>query len=212
MSVKRKLVKNDIRAPVPLMWNKRYDRKDYAYGTNANDFLVAMSNKLPTGKILCLAEGEGRNAVWLAEQGNEVIAVDASDIGLQKAHQLAKSRGVKITTVHADLADYDIGTQQWDVIISIFCHLPPDLRQDVHRRCVKGLRDKGMLLLEAYTPLQLAYKTGGPPVAEMMMDVQSLSSELIGLEFLHLQECVREIHEGVFHNGKGAVVQVLAKR
>jgi len=128
------------------MWNQRYSSKTYAYGTKANDFLVSMVDRLPTGKILCLAEGEGRNAVWLAEHGNEVTAVDASDIGLQKADKLAKARGVEITTVHADLADYDIGTQQWDAIISIFCHLPPDLRQDVHRRCVKGLRDKGMIL------------------------------------------------------------------
>lgn len=194
------------------MWNQRYSSKTYAYGTKPNEYLVSMYDKLPTGKILCLAEGEGRNAVWLAEQGNEVTAVDASDIGLQKAHKLAKARGVEITTVHANLADYDIGIQQWDVIISIFCHLPPDLRQDVHHHCVKGLRHKGVLLLEAYTPLQLEYKTGGPPVAEMMMDVQSLSGELIGLEFLHLQECVREIHEGEFHNGTGAVVQTLAKK
>lgn len=171
-----------------------------------------MYYKLPTGQILCLVEGEGRNAVWLAERGNEVIAVDASDIGLQKADKLANAQGVEITTVHADLADYDIGTQQWDVIISIFCHLPPDLRQDVHRRCVNGLRNKGMMLLEACTPLQLEYNTGGPPVAEMMMDIQSLSSELIGLDFLHLQECVREIHEGEFHNGTGAVVQALAQK
>ena len=194
------------------MWNQRYSSKIYAYGTKANDFLVSMYDRLPTGKILCLAEGEGRNAVWLAEQGNEVTAVDTSDIGLQKARKLAKARDVEVTTVHADLADYDIGTQQWDAIISIFCHLPPDLRQDVHRRCVKGLRDNGMILLEAYTPLQLEYKTGGPPVAEMMMDMRSLSSELIGLEFLHLQECVREIHEGEYHKGTGAVVQALARK
>ncbi len=192
------------------MWNERYSSVSYAYGTKANDFLVAMADSLPTGKILCLAEGEGRNAVWLAEQGNEVTAVDASDVGLQKANRLAKETGVEITTVHADLADYDIGTQQWDAIISIFCHLPPEIRQEVHRRCVKGLRDNGVFLLEAYTPLQLEYKTGGPPVAEMMVDMRSLRSELNGLEFLHLQECVREIHEGEFHNGSGAVVQALA--
>lgn len=195
-----------------MMWDQRYSSEDYAYGTEANDFLVSMYDKLPTGNILCLAEGEGRNAVWLAEQGNQVTAVDASEVGLQKAKKLAKKHGVKITTVHADLADYDIGIQQWDAIISIFCHLPPDLRQDVHRRCVQGLLNEGVLLLEAYTPLQLEYKTGGPPTAEMMMDVQSLSRELISLEFLHLQEKVREIHEGKFHNGTGAVVQVLARK
>jgi 2-polyprenyl-3-methyl-5-hydroxy-6-metoxy-1,4-benzoquinol methylase len=194
------------------MWNERYSSDGYAYGMEANDFLISMIDRLPAGKILCLAEGEGRNAVWLAEQGNEVTAVDASDIGLQKADRLAKARGVEITSVHADLADYDIGAQQWDAIISIFCHLPPDLRRDVHRRCVAGLRDDGMILLEAYTPSQLEYNTGGPPVAEMMMDMRSLRSELNGLEFLHLQECVREIHEGEFHNGPGAVVQALARK
>ena len=194
------------------MWDQRYSSKDYAYGTKANDFLVSMYDKLPTGKILCLAEGEGRNAVWLAEQGNEVTAVDASEIGLKKADKLAKERRVKVTTVHADLADYNIGIQQWDAIISIFCHLPPDLRQDVHHRCIEGLRTGGMLLLEAYTPLQLHYKTGGPPAAEMMMNVQSLSNELISLDFLHLQEQVREIHEGEYHNGTGAVVQALARK
>ena len=194
------------------MWDQRYSSKDYAYGTKANDFLVSMVDQLPTGKILCLAEGEGRNAVWLAEQGNEVTAVDSSEVGLKKAEKLAKERNVKITTVHADLADYDIGIQQWDAIVSIFCHLPPDLRQDVHHRCALGLRNEGIILLEAYTPLQLEYKTGGPPSAEMMMDVQSLSHELSSLKFLHLQEKVREIHEGKFHNGPGAVVQVLAKK
>ena len=194
------------------MWDERYSTENYAYGTKANDFLVSMIDRLPTGKILCLAEGEGRNAVWLAEQGNEVTAVDASQVGLQKANRLAEARGVKITTVHADLADYDIGKQQWDAIISIFCHLPARLRQDLHRRCIAGLRDDGMILLEAYTPLQLDYNTGGPPVAEMMMDADSVRSELEGLEFLHLQECVRDIHEGEFHSGTGAVVQLLAKR
>ena len=194
------------------MWDERYSTENYAYGTKANDFLVSMIDRLPTGKILCLAEGEGRNAVWLAEQGNEVTAVDASQVGLQKANRLAEARGVKITTVHADLADYDIGKQQWDAIISIFCHLPAALRQELHRRCIAGLRDDGMILLEAYTPLQLEYNTGGPPVAEMMMDADSVRSELDGLEFLHLQECVRDIHEGEFHSGTGAVVQLLAKR
>lgn len=194
------------------MWNKRYSSKKYAYGTRANDFLVSMVDRLPTGKVLCLAEGEGRNAVWMAEQGNTVTAVDSSEIGLQKAHRLAEARGVEITTVHADLADYEIGTQQWDVIISIFVHLPAELRQDVHRRCVKGLRNQGMIIVEAYTPQQLDYKTGGPPVADVMMDKESLSSELSGLKFLHLQECVREIHEGEFHNGSGAVVQALAMK
>ncbi|MCW8900864.1 MAG: class I SAM-dependent methyltransferase [Gammaproteobacteria bacterium] len=194
------------------MWNQRYSTETYAYGIEPNDFLVSMLDKLPAGKVLCLGDGEGRNSVWLAEQGFDVTAVDLSEVGLAKANKLAKSRGVNITTAHQDLADFDIGVEQWDVIVSIFCHLPPTSRADVHRRCKMGLRQGGMLLLEAYTPLQLEYKTGGPATADMMMNVQSLSDEFIGMEFLHLQERIREVIEGKFHNGTGAVVQMLGKK
>jgi 2-polyprenyl-3-methyl-5-hydroxy-6-metoxy-1,4-benzoquinol methylase len=178
----------------------------------ANEFLVLMQSKLPVGKVLCLAEGEGRNAVWLAQQGNDVTAVDLSKVGLQKAQLLAETKGVKINTVHADLAEYDIGIEQWDVIILIFCHLPPPLRKKVHKSCVAGLRHKGLLLLEAYTPQQLTYKTGGPPNETMMMDENIISNELDGLKFIILQEKVRKIHEGEFHNGTGSVVQALAEK
>jgi 2-polyprenyl-3-methyl-5-hydroxy-6-metoxy-1,4-benzoquinol methylase len=191
------------------MWDQRYRHKTYAYGTQPNDFLVSMLDKLPAGKVLCLAEGEGRNAVWLAQQGREITAVDGSAVGLGKARRLAEARGVAITTVHADLADFEIEADYWDVIVSIFCHLPPELRRDVHRSCVESLRPGGVLLLEAYTPAQLEFKTGGPPAVDMMMDADTLRNELAGLELLHLQECVREVHEGEFHNGVGAIVQAL---
>lgn len=194
------------------MWDQRYSSETYAYGTEPNGFLAAMFENLPNGRVLCLGEGEGRNAVWLAQQGREVTAMDASEVGLKKARRLAEARDAKITTVQADLADFDIEPRHWNVIVSIFCHLPPELRRDVHRRCVKGLRPGGVILLEAYTPAQLDYQTGGPPTADMMMDAQSLHTELAGLEFLRLQECVREVHEGEFHYGPGAVVQALARK
>lgn len=194
------------------MWNERYSSEAYAYGIEPNAFLTAMYDKLPSGRILCIGEGEGRNAVWLAGQGNTVTAVDLSEVGLKKANKLAESRGVTITTVHADLADYEIEKEQWDAIVSLFCHLPPALRKNVHHRCVEGLRPGGVFLLEAYTPLQLEYKTGGPQTVEMMMDVASLTTELAGMEFIHLQERIREVNEGDFHNGTGAVVQVFGKR
>jgi SAM-dependent methyltransferase len=194
------------------MWDERYSAEGYAYGTEANGFLMANADLLPTGRILCLGEGEGRNAVWLAEQGYAVTAVDASEVGLQKARALAAGRGVRITTVHADLADYEIEPGVWDGIVSIFCHLPPALRAEVHRRCVAGLRPGGIMLLEAYTPDQVGRGTGGPPTAELMMDAETLRLELAGLEILELAETQREIHEGAFHNGIGAVVQLVARR
>lgn len=194
------------------MWDQRYSAEEYVYGTEPNGFLVSKADLLPAGRILCLGEGEGRNAVWLAEQGHEVTAVDASGVGLHKARALAAARGVRITTVQADLALFPIEPGAWDGIVSIFCHLPPALRAEVHRRCVAGLRPGGILLLEAYTPGQVGRGTGGPPTAELMMDAETLRLELAGLELLELAETEREIHEGTLHNGVGAVVQLVARR
>jgi len=194
------------------MWDQRYSSDTYVYGTEPNRFLVTATPRLPQGRVLCLGEGEGRNAVWLAGQGHEVTAVDASAVGLQKAQRLAAERGVTIKTVHADLAAFDIESGDWDGIVSIFCHLPPQLRADVHHRCVIGLRTGGILLLEAYTPLQVGRGTGGPPTVELTMDAEALRRELAGLELLDLRECEREVHEGEFHNGLGVVVQLVARK
>ncbi len=195
------------------MWNERYAGAEFAYGTAPNDFLVEWHTALPpAGRVLCLAEGEGRNAVWLAERGFAVSAVDLSEVGLAKAQRLAAERGVTITTHHADLAEFVIEPGAWDAIVSIFCHLPAPLRRDLHARVVAGLRPGGVLLLEAYTPAQLHYQSGGPPVAEMMMEAEGLRAEFAALEPIHLVECEREVHEGRYHQGLGAVVQLLARR
>lgn len=194
----------------PSFWNRRYAESEFAYGTEPNDFLVRVVDRIPPGRVLCLAEGQGRNAVFLAEKGFEVTAVDASDVGLERARQLASARSVHIETRVADLADFDLGKAAWDGIVSIFAHLPPNVRRDVHRRVVAGLRPGGVFVLEAYTPAQLERKTGGPPVAELMMEKQALESELTGLIFSVFREQTRPVHEGSYHQGLGEVVQVLA--
>lgn len=195
------------------MWDQRYAEDEYVYGTLPNDFLVAAAKELkPASRILCLAEGEGRNAVYLAEQGHHVTAVDASSVGLEKAQRLAQQRGVVIETVVADLAAFHIAPERWDAIVSIFCHLPPLLRKNVFAAAIAGLKPGGLFILEGYTPKQLELKTGGPPVAELMLSQAILEEELTGLIFLHLQELVRPVHEGKLHHGPGAVVQLLAQR
>lgn len=194
------------------MWDERYSDDDYVYGTSANDFLVSVINQLPKGKALCLAEGEGRNGVFLAENGFDVVAVDSSAVGLKKAEKLAQQRGVKIQTIHGDLANFKIEPDSWDLIVSIFCHVPSAVRKILHKQVVAGLHAGGYLVLEAYTPEQLQYKTGGPPTAEPMMTLSTLEEELAGLKFVHGKELVREVVEGKYHTGKGAVVQVLASK
>ena len=191
-------------------WDERYAQESYLYGIKPNDFLKGNFQQIPRGKILFLAEGEGRNAVFLARQGYEVTAVDSSAVAMKKADRLAQKNDVSITTIVTDLEDFDLGGEQWDGIVSIFCHLPPALRKNVHTRIVKALKKGGVLLAEAYTPDQLKYKTGGPPMKELLVDLSILKKELYDLRFVHASEIVREVHEGKLHFGKGAVVQIIA--
>lgn len=198
------------------MWDERYSTEDYAYGKTANTFLQQYAQHLGSGvtkgKVLSLAEGEGRNAVFLAQQGYEVTAVDGSLVGLQKAQRLAAEQGVSIACIHADLNEFDPGEAQWDAIISIFCPMPPALRHVLFPRIIRGLKPGGAFLLEAYTPQQLAFGTGGGNDASSMLNREILSTALAGFTFQHLTELERDVVEGQYHTGRAAVVQVLARK
>lgn len=194
------------------MWDERYSTEDYAYGTSPNRFLEENFNIIPKGKVLSLAEGEGRNAVFLAKQGYSVTAVDASLVGLEKAGKLARDNGVVIECIHADLEEYVIGENKWDGIVSIFCPLPSSIRKGLHKKVVAGLKSNGVLLLEAYTPDQLKHGVGGGSSVDSMTTKESLSLELADLTFIHLRELEREVIEGAYHTGIGAVVQAIASK
>lgn len=194
------------------MWDERYDTDEYVYGIHPNDFLKDNVKAIPKGRVLSLAEGEGRNAVFLAKQGYAVTAVDASKVGLAKAKRLAKKNKVEIECIHADLADFDLGEDQWDGIISIFCPLPPAVRKSLYKNVIRGLKPNGVFLLEAYTPEQLHYGTGGGSSVELMQTKQTLINELPGLSFQHLLEVEREVTEGIYHTGLASVVQAIASK
>lgn len=195
-------------------WDLRYEGDTYKYGREPNDFLREVSGRIPPGPVLSLAEGEGRNAVFLAGLGHRVTGVDGSAVAVDKAKRLAAERGVADATdfIHADLADFPIEPGAWAGVVSIFAHLPPPVRQTVHRRVVDGLRPGGVLILEAYTPDQLAHGTGGPPTAELMMGLETLRDELAGLELEVGREIEREIREGTLHRGRSAIVQIVGKK
>lgn len=192
------------------MWDERYSAEEYAYGTEPNTFLQENFSAIPKGKVLSLAEGEGRNAVFLAKQGYAVTAVDASRVGLEKARRLAEKNGVTVEFIHADLAEYELGQNEWDGIVSIFCPLPSSLRQQLHGKVEAALKPNGVFLLEAYTPDQLKHGTGGGNSADVMQTKASLSRELSGLKFDHLIEIERDVVEGIYHTGMAAVVQAIA--
>lgn len=194
------------------MWDERFAEDGFAYGEEPNDFLREWAPRLPRGRTLCLAEGQGRNAVFLASLGHSVTAVDWSETGLAKARALAEHRGVKIRTVQADLAEHPIEPSAWDVIVAIFAHVPPDLRRRIHADCVRGLAPGGMMILVAYTPAQLSHGTGGPKDPALLMTKAGVMAELAGLDFLHAEECEREVREGRYHVGHAAIVQVAARK
>jgi len=192
------------------MWDKRFSEPGYAYGTDPNRFLASVADRIPRGTVLCLAEGEGRNAVYLASLGYQVTAVDTSTVGLAKAEALAHERGVSIETVNADLAEYPIEAGEWQGVVSIFCHLPPVVRAALHERCLRGLAPGGVFVLEGFTPRQLELGTGGPKSRELLMELEIVRQELPGLRIEIGREIEREVAEGKYHNGTAAVVQILA--
>jgi SAM-dependent methyltransferase len=198
-------------SPTPSeMWESRYGADEYLYGLKPNDFLAASVNDLPPGDVLCLADGEGRNGVFLASVGHTVTSVDLTEAGMAKATRLAAERGVELNTIVADLNDFDLGENQWDLIVSVFAHTPPPIRAKVHASIATALRAGGLFVLEAYTPDQIGRGTGGPPVPELTMTLDGLHEELVGMTIQTGQELVRSVIEGPGHTGDGAVVQLIA--
>ena len=195
-------------------WDNRYGAgDDYVFGTAPNDFLAACTPHIPAGPVLCLAEGEGRNSVHLARHGHAVTAVDQSAVGLSKTERLAASHKVTVTTHLADLADYPIAPGTWSAIVSIFCHLPPGLRQEVHARAAAGLVMGGVIVLEAYSPDQVNFKTGGPVGApELLMDLATVRKEFPGIKWDVAQSIKRPVIEGSGHTGPAAVTQLFGRR
>ena len=193
------------------MWNERYRSDTFAYGTEPNSFLEEYANRL-TGPVLSLAEGEGRNAVFLASLGLDVLGVDGSEVGLAKAQKLAESKGVSIRTEVADLATYEPTASLYGSVVSISAHLPSDVRRRLYPLVERCLKPGGIILLEAYSRTQLSRNTGGPKDPDMLMTVENIKHEFPNCEVLLCHEIEREVVEGEFHTGLASVVQFIGKK
>lgn len=192
-------------------WNTRYKEPEFAYGIEPNDFLKSKIQIFkPNSKILCLAEGEGRNAIFLAEFKHDVTAVDYSIEGLNKLSILANERDLKIETICADLKDYKIELNKWDAIVCIFGHFPANLRKSIFTQVHGGLKSKGVFLMEAYDKNQLKFKTGGPQIEELLYSAEELEFDFHEFNNISIQTHIKEISEGVYHNGISSVIQVVA--
>ena len=196
-------------------WDERYAEDGFAFGTEPNDFLRDVAERLPKGRTLCLGDGEGRNGVFLAQLGHDVVTVDLSPVGVVKARRLATERGVEIDARVADLETFEFEPESWDLIVSVFCHLPPALRHKVHSSVPSALRRGGCFVLEAYRAANIGRGVGGPQNDEMTVELEDIVHDLGATNGMTIEvgrEIEREIVEGKYHNGMSATTQVLARK
>ena len=195
-------------------WNARYAQPGYVFGTEPNAFLISQAFRLKPGqKALAIADGEGRNGVFLARRGLEVLSVDFSPVALEKAKTLAAQAGVSLATECADLAAWDWGKDRFDVVVGVFCQFAgPALREKIFARLRECLKPGGIVLLQGYRPEQLKYGTGGPKNPDNLYTAIMLRAAFAGFKMLHFSEHDSEIHEGDRHRGMSALIDMVAQK
>ncbi len=204
------------------IWDERYAGEEYHFGVEPNAFLVSQRGLLKPGMTcLAVADGEGRNGVWLAEQGLQVLSVDSSSVALDKAKRLAQQRNVDVQFEQADLmqkdwpvlSDVEGGENRFDVVAAIFIQFaPPGMREQMFAQIKRCLKPGGLLLLQGYTPRQLEYRTGGPSQAENLYTESLLRDAFSDMDILHLAEHDDIIREGAGHSGMSALIDLVARK
>jgi 2-polyprenyl-3-methyl-5-hydroxy-6-metoxy-1,4-benzoquinol methylase len=195
-------------------WDKRYSRNGYIFGTAPNQFLAAQRSWLGAGQsVLCVADGEGRNSVWLAQQGLKVTAFDISPVGVEKARKLAAQAGVTVDYTVSDVAAWGWPEAAFDVVAAIFVQFAdPELRAFMFERMQRSVKPGGLILLQGYTPQQLEYKTGGPPQVAHLYTEEMLRTAFSDCEILTLRAHESVVDEGSQHSGMSALIDLVARR
>jgi SAM-dependent methyltransferase len=191
-------------------WDRQYSAVEgYKYGTRPNAFLMAEAHRLPRhSRILVPGDGEGRNGVWLASQGHEVLTVDISEVGVARSRALAAESGVRVDTLVADLKTWAPPPGAFDAVVLMYLHMPAVMRTAVHRNVAAALRPGGLLLLEAFHPAQLGRSSGGPKEIDLLYsleDVRADFSEL--LDEVSGEELEVLLDEGPGHQGMAMVTR-----
>jgi SAM-dependent methyltransferase len=197
-----------------VRWEKRFSVPDYVFGTEPNAFLKSQAAVLPrSGTALAVADGEGRNGVWLAERGLDVLSIDWSPTALGKAQALAERRGVALRTAKVDLVQWQWPVAAFDVVAAIFMQfLTPEERRRVFAGMRDALRPGGLLLIEGYRPEQLNYKTGGPSLVENLYTRALLEAEFSGLSEITITEHDSMTSEGTGHVGMAALIDLVGRK
>lgn len=194
-------------------WDSRFGQEAYVYGRQPNAFLAEHHLVFPKGaRILSLGEGEGRNAVFLARQGYDLTALDASEEGMRKLTKLAAEGGVLVSQRQEDVTAAELGRSRWNGIVNIFCHLPSADRPGLYARIREALKPGGIFLAEFFTPRQLDYASGGPKDADMLVTLDELKQAFEGFEFVLAEEELATLDEGPYHQGLASVVRFIARK
>lgn len=199
---------------MPTEWDQRFDREDYLFGKAPNHFIAAEAGRLtPGSEVLSVADGEGRNGVFLARHGHRVTSMDSSEVAQQKARRLAAEHGVTLDYVLADIAAWTWVTERYDAVVAIFIQFaPPDLRDKIFAGIFETLRPGGLLLLEGYRPEQIAYGTGGPRRVENLYTEPMLRTAFAGFDIIELKSYDAEVDEGMGHSGMSALIDLIARK
>jgi cyclopropane fatty-acyl-phospholipid synthase-like methyltransferase len=196
-------------------WDEKFDVDGFRYGTRPNAFVEAQANEVikPGGRVICLGAGEGRNPIWLAQQGFEVSALDQSGVGLNKLRQRAADAGVDVDTIKTTVEAWTPEPGSYDAVVMTYFHLPKEVRRETHHKANEALTDDGVIILEAFSPRQIELErtSGGPPRIELMYTCEILREDFSGLTIEHLSEETVELNEGPGHTGPGEVVRLVAK-
>lgn len=199
-------------------WNNRYKNKEFAYGKKPNLFFKNAIDKLKlTGSILLAAEGEGRNAVYAAQKGWQVVAYDISSEGKQKALQLAQSLNVEIDYKIGTLNELNFEMETFDALALIYAHFPADEKEDTYKKLADLVKPNGYVLLEGFSVNNLAYRdknpnVGGPANAAMLFTVDEIRNTFQDFSIIELQEIEVELNEGSFHNGLASVIRFIGQK
>lgn len=193
-------------------WNERYNSPEFVYGKTPNEFFKSVLDTLPAGRLLLPCEGEGRNAVYAATKDWVVDAFDQSEAGQAKCMLLASELHVIVNYTLADAAAFDYGENQYDVVALIYAHFPSTIRTTIHANCAKALKSGGLLIIEAFTPDQLQFQSGGPKDPDMLYTPEKLSTDIKGLEILQLETLETRLEEGPYHSGMGSVIRLIARK
>ena len=196
-------------------WNERFDKEEFIFGTEPNQYLLekASQHLKPNQRVLSIADGEGRNGVWLAKQGMQVVAFDASDVALAKAKQFAKENQVEPEYTFSDVDSFAWHTNTYDAVIGIFIQFAdPAMRARIFQKAYDALRPGGIFILQGYTPKQLEYKTGGPSFIEHLYTEELIRGLAQDFHILELQSYERELSEGPRHSGISALLGLVAQK